>query len=134
MRFLISPEAAVCWFLLSATTDRRNFRQYEEGGYTLMSVNIFETATKELRSTHDQNELRNLKQVSGDYYWAELDNNKLEELLAKILSAEEFESVNKLHENFTMKETIAGEIYYNQGFSDAIRLILQSLTWGPVRR
>ena len=39
MRFLISPKTAVCWFLLSANTDRRNFMQYEDGGiYTVVLV------------------------------------------------------------------------------------------------
>ena len=97
-------------------------------------MNTFETATRELRISHDESELRNLEKVSCDYYWAELENNELEESLAKILSAEEFKKVNKLHENSTLQEAIAEEIYYNQGFSDAIRFIMQSLTWGPVRR
>ncbi|WP_279386969.1 hypothetical protein [Lucifera butyrica] len=42
--------------------------------------------------------------------------------------------MSKLHESFTLQETIAGEVFYNQGFSDGIRFIMQSLTWEPVRR
>ncbi len=39
-----------------------------------------------------------------------------------------------MQDNFTEKETLTGEIYYNQGFCDAIKLMMQSIAWEPVRR
>jgi len=42
--------------------------------------------------------------------------------------------VNHLCDNFSHREVTAEDIYYNQGFSDAIKLIVQSMVWSPVRR
>ncbi|WP_245755069.1 hypothetical protein [Pelosinus propionicus] len=44
------------------------------------------------------------------------------------------EIIYKMHDNFTTLETIAGEIYYKQGFSDAIKLMMQSLVWESAKK
>lgn len=97
-------------------------------------MSVFETATQEVRSIHNENTLRRLEYVSADYYWAQEEIKELKELLAKTLPVEEMKKIEQLHDKFKLQEGIAGEIYYNQAFSDAIRFIIQSLTWGPVRR
>ncbi len=83
---------------------------------------------------HDAEELRCLENVSEGYYQAERANDQLKKRLLEILPKEDIEIVDKMQENFKEKETLAGEIYYNQGFCDAIRLIMQSFVWEPVRR
>jgi uncharacterized protein (DUF2164 family) len=97
-------------------------------------MSIFETTMRELRLMHDSDDLRNLEKVSERYYRAEQENEQLEKTLSETLAKESIEKINKMHENFTMQETIAGEIYYNQGFSDAIKFMMQSLVWESVRR
>jgi len=97
-------------------------------------MRIFETAARELRHMHDSEELRCLENVSEGYYQAEQSNNQLKKRLLEILSKEGIDIVDKMQENFTEKEILAGEIYYNQGFCDAIKLMMQSLAWESVRR
>ncbi|MCC5466260.1 hypothetical protein [Pelosinus baikalensis] len=97
-------------------------------------MRIFETAARELRHMHDAEELRCLEKVSEGYYQAEQSNNQLKKRLLEILSKEGIDIVDKMQENFTEKEILAGEIYYNQGFCDAIKLMMQSLAWESVRR
>lgn len=97
-------------------------------------MRIFETATRGLRHMHDAEELRCLENVSEGYYQAEQANDKLKKRLLEILPKEGIEIVDKMQENFTEKETLAGEIYYNQGFCDAVKLMMQSLAWESVRR
>lgn len=97
-------------------------------------MRIFETATKELRAMHNEGCLMKLGEVSGDYYWAEQEIEQLQKELAATLSKEAIEKLNKMHECFTGQETIAGEIFYNQGFADGISLVIQSLMWESVRR
>ncbi len=97
-------------------------------------MNFFETTMRELRIMHDSADLIDLGEVSERYYQAEQENNKLEKALAAILTKENREILNKMYDNFTTQETVAGEIYYNQGFSDAIKFMMQSLVWESVRR
>jgi uncharacterized protein (DUF2164 family) len=95
--------------------------QPEYGGESIAmsdGVRIFETATRELRFMHNEGNLRALGKVSGDYYWAEQEIEKLQQQLAATLE----------------QETITGDIFYNQGFSDGISFIMQSLMWEAVRR
>jgi uncharacterized protein (DUF2164 family) len=97
-------------------------------------MRIFETTMRELRLVHDSENLRDLVEVSERYCRAEWEINQLEKRLAETLSKENMEIINKMHDNFTTQETVAGEIHYNQGFSDAIKFIMQSLAWEPVKR
>jgi len=97
-------------------------------------MRVFETATKELRFMHDESDLMGLEKVSADYYWAEQEIDKLEKELAVTVSEDARRRLSKLTEYFTTQQSITGEVFYNQGFADGIRLIIQSLTWGPVRR
>jgi uncharacterized protein (DUF2164 family) len=97
-------------------------------------MNVFENVTDELRSVHNQNDLKNLEEIAENYYRASIENNNIEKTLEERLSQEEMKMIYKLCNNFLTKEVVAGEIYYNQGFSDAMQLIIHSLVWSPVRR
>ncbi|AIF53519.1 hypothetical protein [Pelosinus sp. UFO1] len=39
-------------------------------------MSVFETATQEVRSMHNENTLRRLEHVSADYYWAQEEIKK----------------------------------------------------------
>lgn len=97
-------------------------------------MNIFETTTKELRFMHDESDLMNLEKLSTDYYYADQQINKLEKEFFQALPKENVKDLNKLYDCFSAQKAITGEIFYNQGFSDGIKLIIQSLTWDSVRR
>ncbi len=97
-------------------------------------MQVFETATKELRFMHDGSDLMNLERVSADYYWAEQEFEKLEKELSSIVSEDTMGKLTQLHEYFANQKAITEEVFYNQGFSDGIKMIIQSLSWEPVRR
>ena len=97
-------------------------------------MDVLEIVMKELKSVHDDSDLRNLDKVSEAYYSAKSENDEIEKKFVKTLSEEELKMISKLYDNFVTKEVVAGELYYNQGFSDGIRLIIHSLIWKPVRR
>jgi uncharacterized protein (DUF2164 family) len=97
-------------------------------------MNIFETTTKELRFMHDESDLMHLEKLSNDYYCADQQINKLEKELSQALPKENVKDLSKLYDCFSAQKAITGEIFYNQGFSDGIKLIIQSLTWDSVRR
>jgi len=97
-------------------------------------MNFFETTMRDLRLMHDSEDLIDLGEVSERYYRAEQENNNLEKTLAANLTKENMEIINKMYDNFTTREVLAGEIYYNQGFSDAIKFMVQSLVWESVKR
>jgi hypothetical protein len=95
---------------------------------------VFEKATRELQFMHSSGNLVDLGKVSGDYFLAEREIEKLQQELAATLSQEAVEKLTNLQNCFTDQETIAGQIFYNQGFADGISLVMQSLMWESVRR
>ncbi|MDF2565102.1 MAG: hypothetical protein K0Q53_1497 [Massilibacillus sp.] len=97
-------------------------------------MDVLEVVMKELRSAHDDSDLRNLDKVSEAYYSAKSENDEIEKKFVKALSEEELKMISKLYDNFVTKEVVTGELYYNQGFADGIRFIIHSLIWKPVRR
>lgn len=97
-------------------------------------MRIFETVTRELRVMHNEGDLRDLGQVSGDCYWAERGSEQLLKELAATLSKEDLKKLNKWQDYFTHHEATVSEIFYNQGFADGISLIMQSSMWESVRR
>lgn len=97
-------------------------------------LRIFETTMRELRLMHDSENLRDLGDVSERYCRAEGEMDHLEKTLAATLTTENMEIIYKMHDNFTTLETIAGEIHYKQGFSDAIKFIMQSLVWESAKK
>ncbi|MBU2700304.1 protein of unknown function (DUF2164 family) [Sporomusaceae bacterium BoRhaA] len=61
-------------------------------------------------------------------------NHGLKKSLAAELSKEQVNKLNELQNYFSDQETVAGDIYYNQGFADGVSLMMQSLMWEAVRR
>jgi hypothetical protein len=97
-------------------------------------MHIFETVTRELWVMHNEGYLRDLGQVSGNYYWAAREIEQLQKELAAALSKEDFEKLTQLQDYSINQETMASEIFYNQGFADGMSLIMQSTMWESVRR
>ncbi|SEJ18336.1 hypothetical protein SAMN05660742_10476 [Propionispira arboris] len=94
-------------------------------------MDIFEIITEALRNVHDG---KNLEDVSNLYSKLYAENNQMVDILDKTLVGEDLKVFHYLCDNFSYREVTAEDIYYNQGFSDAIKLIVQSMLWSPVRR
>ena len=100
----------------------------------MRGTGIFETATRNLQDRHETGCLRDLSEVSGQYFWVHKKIDKLQQEMAAALPKEFFEKLDDLDSYLAIQEAIANEIYYNQGFADGISLIMQSLLWEAVRR
>lgn len=94
-------------------------------------MDIFDTITEALRNVHDG---KNLEDVSNLYSKLYAENNQMVDMLDKTLAGEDLKVFHHLCDNFSYREVTAEDIYYNQGFSDAMKLIFQSMLWSPVRR
>ncbi|WP_110955167.1 hypothetical protein [Anaerosinus massiliensis] len=97
-------------------------------------MNVFESITDHLRDIHNETDLKNLEKIAKHYDLANLENHTIESELELNLSKEEMKMVRKLCDNCLTKEVVAERIYYNQGFSDAMRLIIHALVWKPVQK
>jgi hypothetical protein len=97
-------------------------------------MRIFETVTRKLRVMHNEEDLRELEKVSGDYYWARRESEQLRKELAAALPEEAVGKLTELQDHLMDRETIASDIFYNQGFADGVSLVMQSLMWETVRR
>ncbi len=74
-----------------------------------------------------------LEKYSSEYYYA---NKKVLAYQKKIKSAlplELQETLIGLDDEYSSMLSSGMDIYYRQGFSDAVRLIMETLTWGPTR-
>jgi len=94
-------------------------------------MDIFEIITEALRNVHDD---KNLEDVSNLYSKLYAENNRMLDILDKTLTGHDLDVFHHLCDNFSNREVTAEDIYYNQGFSDAMKLIFQSMLWSPVRR
>ncbi|WP_110955438.1 hypothetical protein [Anaerosinus massiliensis] len=74
-----------------------------------------------------------LEKCSSEYYYA---NNKVLEYESKLKGALPLdlqEILVKLDDEYNCMMISAMDVHYRQGFSDAVRLIMQTLTWVPTR-
>jgi uncharacterized protein (DUF2164 family) len=74
-----------------------------------------------------------LEKVSSDYYHAYQRMLEYQTQIKHALPAEMQKTLMELDDEYTCMRLSGGDVYYRQGFSDAIRLIMQTLTWGPAR-
>jgi uncharacterized protein (DUF2164 family) len=74
-----------------------------------------------------------LEKVSSDYYHADQRVLECQEQIKHVLPVEMQKILMELDDEYTYMRISGGNVYYRQGFSDAIRLIMQTITWGPAR-
>lgn len=74
-----------------------------------------------------------LAKASSDYYHAYRRALKYQDQIKHALPAEMQKILMELDDEYTCMRLSGGDVYYRQGFSDAIRFIMQTLTWGPAR-
>ncbi|AJQ26487.1 hypothetical protein [Pelosinus fermentans] len=74
-----------------------------------------------------------LEKVSSDYYHAYQKMLEYQTQIKHALPAEMQKILMELDDEYTCMRISGGDVYYRQGFSDAMRLIMQTLTWGPAR-
>jgi hypothetical protein len=124
MRFLISPKTAVCWFLLSANTDRRNFMQYEDGG-------IYSGVSRGKRSYYlsRQDYTEYMGKNNRLRIWQEFILNTKERIIVKRENL--FESAMDSMENASLNiplQNISSEYYYSnigvKEYEDELRAAL----------
>jgi len=94
-------------------------------------MDIFEIITEELQNVHNDTNLEEVSNLYGKLY---AENKRMVDMLSKTLAGHDLEVFQHLCDNFSNREVTAEDIYYNQGFSDAMKLIFQSMLWTPVRR
>jgi len=88
-----------------------------------------------LAATMEHENLVNLhlEKCSSEYYHA---NNKVlacESKLKNALPLDLQETLEQLDDQYNCMMLSGMDAYYRQGFSDAVRLIMETMTWGPTR-
>lgn len=74
-----------------------------------------------------------LEKVSSDYYHAYQKMLEYQTQIKHALPVEMHKILVELDDEYICMQISSGDVYYRQGFSDAMRLIMQTLTWGPAR-
>jgi uncharacterized protein (DUF2164 family) len=74
-----------------------------------------------------------LEKVSSDYYHAYQRVLECQKKIKNALPLELQKMLMELDDEYTCMRISGGDVYYRQGFSDAVRLVMQTLTWGPGR-
>jgi uncharacterized protein (DUF2164 family) len=74
-----------------------------------------------------------LEKVSSVYYHACQRMLEYQTQIKHVLPAEMQKTLMELDDEYTCMRISSGDVYYRQGFCDAVRLIMQTLTWGPAR-
>lgn len=117
MRFLISSLDGVYGgfprHLIGGRSPRCSLNTGDEY-FMSEGLGIFETATRELRAMHDESNLKKLGKVSGDYYWAEQEIDRLQQELAATLSKDAVEKLNKLRKILRGKKRLLARYSINK--------------------
>jgi hypothetical protein len=74
-----------------------------------------------------------LERVSSDYYHASQKVENYYEKLKEVLPPEMHETLLRFDDERNHMENASMDVYYRQGFSDALRLLLQAMLWKPGR-
>ena len=102
-----------------------------DGGIFIMIKSVFDSLAATME--HEKLVDLHLEKHSSEYYHA---NEKVLECERKIKSALPLElqkTLVELDDEYNCMMTSGMDVYYRQGFSDAIRLIMETMTWVPTR-
>ncbi|SEJ77519.1 hypothetical protein SAMN05660742_116110 [Propionispira arboris] len=97
----------------------------------MMIKNVFDSLVATME--HENLAGLDLGKHSSEYYYA---NEKVLAYQRKIKSAlpvELQETLVDLDDEYNCMMTSGMDVYYRQGFSDAVRLIMETMTWSPTR-
>ena len=97
----------------------------------MMIKNVFDSLVATME--HENLAGLDLGKYSSEYYYA---NEKVLVYQRKIKSAlpvELQETLVDLDDEYNCMMTSGMDVYYRQGFSDAVRLIMETMTWSPTR-
>ncbi|MBP2659696.1 MAG: hypothetical protein H6Q69_2728 [Firmicutes bacterium] len=95
-----------------------------------MTTSILSLVTKALELNQD---CLALEEVSSEYFYAQQNAQLLKEEIQNLLPPDKQKRLVLLDEKYTAMFSAGTSAYYRQGFVDAIRLLTESLTWGPTR-
>lgn len=74
-----------------------------------------------------------LRKHSSEYYHANEKVLAYQRKLKSALPVELRETLVELDDEYNCMMTSGMDVYYRQGFSDAVRLIMETMTWVPTR-
>jgi hypothetical protein len=101
-----------------------------KGGFTMVK-SVFDLLASAIK--HEKLIDLQLEKYSSEYYYA---NEKVLAYQKKIKSAlpvELQDTLMGLDDEYNTMLSSGMDVYYRQGFSDAVQLIMESLTWAPTR-
>ena len=96
-----------------------------------MTKSLFELSVSAIEM--ETAERLNLDDVSSSYHNSYQKVLEYQEQIRKALPSEMHEMLEQLECEYDMLQAYEGDMYYRHGFSDAIRLLMQALTWEPAR-
>lgn len=74
-----------------------------------------------------------LEKYSSEYYYANEKVLAYQKKIKSVLPLELQETLIELDDEYSSMLSSGMDIYYRQGFFDAVQLIMESLTWAPTR-
>jgi uncharacterized protein (DUF2164 family) len=74
-----------------------------------------------------------LAKHSSEYYHANEKVLAYQKKIKSALSLELQETLEQLDDEYNCMMLSGMDVYYRQGFSDAVRLIMETMTWAPTR-
>ncbi|MBP2662059.1 MAG: hypothetical protein H6Q71_7 [Firmicutes bacterium] len=95
-----------------------------------MTTSILNLVTKALEL---EQECLALEELSSEYCYAQQNAQQLKEEILNLLPPDKNKTLTLLDEKYITMFSAGTSVYYRQGFADAIRLLAESLTWGPTR-
>ena len=97
----------------------------------MMMKNVFDS----LAATMEYENLAGLDlgKHSSEYYHASEKVLAYQDKIKNALPLELQETLEKLDDEYNCMMMSGMDVYYRQGFSDAVRLIMETMNWSPTR-
>ena len=97
----------------------------------MMMKNVFDSlaATKE----HENLVGLDLRKYSSEYFHASEKVLAYQDKIKNVLPLELQETLEQLDDEYNCMMMSGMDVYYRQGFSDAVRLIMETMSWSPAR-
>lgn len=96
-----------------------------------MKKNVFDFLATAIETENWEHE--SLENVSSEYYNASRQAESYYEQIKETLPPEMHDILLRLDDERNRMENAGIDVYYRKGFSDAVRLIMQTMIWEPGR-
>ncbi|WP_019552585.1 hypothetical protein [Propionispira raffinosivorans] len=97
----------------------------------MMMKNVFDS----LAATKEQEILvgLDLRKYSSEYFHASEKILTYQDKIKNVLPLDLQETLEQLDDEYNCMMLSGMDVYYRQGFSDAVRLIMETMSWSPRR-